>query len=80
MTPLGRLNRALRRLRHRVGASDTFPAVTAETTTVPEAGSKRIALTAFFGCGFLHAQSQLTHRPPSPEAALVCECPQFHVF
>ena len=40
-----------------------LPAETADTTTIPDTGSKRIPTTGLSGCGFCHAQSQLTHGP-----------------
>ena len=46
-----------------------------ETTTRPEAGSKRTPTTALSGCGFSHAQSQLIHGLLSAAALRVCVHP-----
>ena len=62
---------------------DALPAAIADTTTMPDAGSKRIPTMTLSGCGFSHAQSQFTHAPLSavitrvwlvPHPAISCSC------
>ena len=79
----GKVKHALRRGRQRNGSDDAVPVEMADTTTIPETGSKRMPMRFFSGCGFLQAHSQLTQGPPSatrtrvwsePQSGLSCSC------